>query len=91
MNCPYCDKMVIFTIFKNIAHCYNHNIKVSFYLNSNIIELSDFQYAVYLGSNSITLYYHNIISFSSENYTIKISPDNFYQIIPRLIKLNCLA
>lgn len=91
MNCPYCDKIVEFTHSKNIAHCYNHNIKVSFYPNSNLIILSDFQYAVYLGSNSIALYHHNIISFASEYYTIKISPDNFYQIIPKLIKLNCLA
>lgn len=89
MNCPFCNKIAEFTYSKIIAHCYNHNIKVSFY--PALIVLSDAQYEVYLGANSIYLYYNNVISFTSENYTIKISPDNFYQIIPKLIKLNYLA
>lgn len=91
MNCPYCDKIMDFPYTKSIGYCRNHNIKVAFYTTFNLIELSEFPYSIYLNDDSITLYYNFVIVFASKDYTIKISPDNFYQIIPKLIKLNCLA
>lgn len=91
INCPFCNRKILYGFSNYLGLCQNHNIMIKFYSRFNLIEFHTNDYILCHYPDKVNLLYkddYNDRTICSAIGSFNVTPDNANSIIQKLIKYN---